>query len=189
MPVKPENRIGKRKANGPLFCLSTGFSTHSLLAAMKDKRIIHEEAPFSVERPADSNIDDQLLSDENDDMEKSRLRHSSQSELVDYVDDPLSENEDMVKLRERQRSQSGLADDDVDRGSGDDNDASQPYSCLDRQCCRNWPRTCSLFFGVVLPLWALIFISLIFGSILSQVEAPEEGRFFLRKDNFLSIWL
>jgi hypothetical protein len=115
---------------------------------MEDKGIIHGGAPSSVERPADSNVDDRL-----------------------------SENENMVKLRERQRSQSGLAD-HVDGGSGDDNDASQPHNCLDMQCCQKWPRTCSLLFGVVLPLWALIFISLIFGSILSQVEAPEEGRFY-----------
>jgi hypothetical protein len=115
--------------------------------------------------------DDQLS--ENDDMEKRPQRQCNQSGMADeVVDDHLSENEDMEKLRERQRSQSGMADDDVD------NDASQPPNCLDRQCCQNWPRTCSLLFGVVLPLWALIFISLIFGSILSQVEAPEEGRFY-----------
>jgi hypothetical protein len=97
------------------------------------------------------------------------------------VEEHLSQG-DLEALRQRQRSQSGLADDDSDDG-GDADDSGEDHHWLDRKCCQKWPRLCSFVFGVVLPLWALIFISLICGSILSGVEAPSEGRFLHDKRN------
>ena len=41
-------------------------------------------------------------------------------------------------------------------------------------CSRKWPRTSALLFGVVLPLFLLIAISLFFGYFLAMLEAPNE---------------
>lgn len=45
-----------------------------------------------------------------------------------------------------------------------------------RSICLRYPRSFSLLFGVFLPLWLIIFISLGFGYFLSLVEAPNEGK-------------
>lgn len=45
-----------------------------------------------------------------------------------------------------------------------------------RSICLRYPRIFSLIYGVLLPLWLIIFISLGFGYFLSLVEAPREGK-------------
>jgi len=46
----------------------------------------------------------------------------------------------------------------------------------------SWPRTSSLLFGVVIPLWALIALSMAFGTKLARIELPSEVR---RNDDVL----
>jgi len=41
-------------------------------------------------------------------------------------------------------------------------------------CISRWPRCCSLFFGVLIPLFMLIVFSLLFGILLAHVEYPNE---------------
>ena len=63
-----------------------------------------------------------------------------------------------------------------------DDDGKLPcraYARLMRNpCCapflKRFPRTCAVLCGVVFPLWVLVFVSLGFGSILCEQEAPPE---------------
>jgi hypothetical protein len=41
-------------------------------------------------------------------------------------------------------------------------------------CIARWPRTFAIFFGVVLPLWLLIAVSVLLGYFLAELEAPNE---------------
>jgi hypothetical protein len=41
-------------------------------------------------------------------------------------------------------------------------------------CIARWPRTFAIFFGVALPLWLLIALSVLFGYFLAKLEAPNE---------------
>lgn len=45
-----------------------------------------------------------------------------------------------------------------------------------RSICLRHPRAFSVLYGVLLPLWLIIFISLGFGYFLSLIEAPNEGK-------------
>lgn len=63
------------------------------------------------------------------------------------------------------------------------------HRCLSKVCCKcfttsrtKWPRTYSLCFGVILPLWIIIFVSQLFGHWLSDLEAPNE---FDANDDFM----
>jgi len=52
---------------------------------------------------------------------------------------------------------------------------SRWYGCY-RRGSEKFPRTFALGFGVILPMFSLIFVSLIFGYGLSKVEAPAEEK-------------
>ncbi|KAL7577683.1 hypothetical protein ACA910_015194 [Epithemia clementina (nom. ined.)] len=41
-------------------------------------------------------------------------------------------------------------------------------------CLKRFPRTCAVWFGVVLPLWLLIIFSLWFGALMCNYEGPPE---------------
>lgn len=41
---------------------------------------------------------------------------------------------------------------------------------------RHFPRTMAVFWGVVLPLWLLVFVSVLSGFVLAYLEAPLEGK-------------
>lgn len=54
---------------------------------------------------------------------------------------------------------------------------TSPLCCLPRFLCqfpKFWPRTFSLIFGVIVPLWFLILIAAGFGVLLAKAEAPSE---------------
>eukprot|EP00980_Cylindrotheca_fusiformis_P020277 scaffold7330_cov146-Cylindrotheca_fusiformis.AAC.16 len=54
---------------------------------------------------------------------------------------------------------------------------TSPWCCFARYVAKfpkYWPRTFSLIFGVVLPLWILILIAAGFGIILASAESVEE---------------
>ena len=55
---------------------------------------------------------------------------------------------------------------------------SRWYGCY-RRGSKKFPRTFALFFDVILPMFSLIFVSLIFGYWLAKVEAPTE----IKKNN------
>lgn len=78
------------------------------------------------------------------------------------------------RQRLSQRERIGLTHDD------DDDEEEVRRHWMDGYCCQHYPRICSLFIGVLVPLWVLIFASLILGLFLNRAEAPEEG--WLRKD-------
>jgi hypothetical protein len=54
-------------------------------------------------------------------------------------------------------------------------------SCCGK-CIENWPRTFAVFFGVIFPLWVLIFLSILFGFFLARFEAPNE---IIENDNVM----
>ena len=47
------------------------------------------------------------------------------------------------------------------------------------RCCLRWPRLCVVIFGLVVPLWVLIILSVVLGSWLSVLELPHESKFYM----------
>lgn len=105
----------------------------------------------------------------------------SKSELVETVDTPdekllqKSAENGLEPIEQLAPNDDDDADDDDDEGN-DVSLADSPrcFPCL-KTCCHRWPRICSVFLGVVLPLWLLIFLSLFTGLLLSRAEGKEEG--------------
>jgi hypothetical protein len=111
-------------------------------------------------------------------------KHASRKSLTE---DPLptqqeeeEENNEHFK-NEINNGSSGAGDDGNKPGEEKPIKRGLLYRCLVACHCRclarfidKWPRVSSFFLGVLLPLWTLIFISLIFGTWLANVEKPTE---------------
>ena len=65
-----------------------------------------------------------------------------------------------------------LDDDDGDQNMESNHRNRKHGPCL--KCCHQWPRVCTLFIGIVLPLWLLILITCAFGIPLCNLEMPQQ---------------
>lgn len=106
-------------------------------------------------------------------------RIDSLSDPNDGQEEPNGQEEEKPKQQRGPEDEISLSDYESaqSRVEGADADGRAPRKgCCGyvNRCSEKWPRVCNLLFGVVLPLWGLILLSVFFGRILSDFEADEE---------------
>lgn len=69
----------------------------------------------------------------------------------------------------------------INNDDSEENDEAHKQKAIgsDFFCCRSFPRISLVVIGILLPLWALVSISAVFGFALSSVESPREGKWLI----------